>query len=127
MSVSRFTRLNALLQRELGALVEIHVSPEAQNALVTITGVKVASNLREAAVFFSVFSQEENAIERITSLLLKKRVLMQRDLAARVVLKYTPVLNFRYDSTPARADRIMTILNELQIPDEEPELPPATP
>jgi len=103
----------------LGALVELHISPEAKNALVTITGVKVAPNLREASVYYSVFSQDANAEEKIASLLLKKRVQLQSDLAARVIMKYTPVLHFRYDSTPARADRVMSILNELQISDEK--------
>lgn len=119
MSISRFTRLNALLQRELGALVEVHISPETKNALVTITGVKVASNLREAIVFFSVLSKDEDASEKVLSLFLQKRVALQRDLASRVVMKYTPVLRFRYDSTPARADRVMSILTELQAQDED--------
>ncbi len=119
MSISRFTRLNALLQRELGALVEVHISPETTNALVTITGVKVASNLREAIVFFSVLSKDEDAPEKVLSLFLQKRVALQRDLASRVVMKYTPVLRFRYDSTPARADRVMSILTELQAQNED--------
>ncbi|NLZ63595.1 MAG: ribosome-binding factor A [Lentisphaerae bacterium] len=119
MSVSRLTRLNALLQRELGALMKFHISPELKNTLVTITGVKVTSNLREASVYYSVFSQDANAEEKVASLLQAKRVQLQSDLAARVVMKYTPVLHFRYDSTPARADRVMAILNELQLSDEE--------
>jgi ribosome-binding factor A len=120
MSIDRMTRLNALLARELGQLVEVYVVPELPNVLITITGVKVASNLREAVVFFSVYGgSSEDLPDKVLALLLKKRVQLQSALASKVVMKYTPVLRFKYDATPARADRIMEILSELQIPDHD--------
>jgi len=112
-------RLNALLQRELGQLVEIYVTPEVPHALITITGVRVASNLREALVFFSVYGTQQDYAEKVLSVLLKRRAQLQSALANKVVMKYTPVLRFKYDATPARADRVMEILSELQIPEQE--------
>lgn len=120
MSVDRMTRLNALLARELGQLVEVYVVPELPNVLITITGVKVTPNLREAVVFFSVYGDDlETLSDKVLSLLKKKRVQLQSALANQVVMKYTPVLRFKYDNTPARADRVMEILSELDIPDSE--------
>ncbi len=122
MSAERMTRLNALLQRELGQLVEVYVAPQLPQALITITGVRVASNLREALVFFSVYGRaSEDLSEKALAVFLKKRVPLQRALADRVVLKYTPVLRFKYDPTPARADRVMGILSELQVPEQDTE------
>jgi len=120
MSVDRITRLNALLTRELGQLMEVYVSPALPNAIITITDVKVAPNLRDALVFFSVYGGDaQNLPEKTLELLLTKRVQLQKALASKVVLKYTPVLRFKYDDTPARADRVMEILAELEIPNDD--------
>lgn len=119
MSADRMIRLNALLQRELGQLIEVYVAPEIPHALITITGVRVASNLREALVFFSVYSTHQDYAEKVLSVLLKRRAQLQSALADKVVMKYTPVLRFKYDPTPARADRVMEILSELQISENE--------
>ena len=43
---------------------------------------------------------------------------MQQELAHRVILKYTPKLRFREDQTAEQADRVLTLLDGLQIPDE---------
>ena len=120
MSVDRITRLNALLTRELGQLMEVYVSPALPNAIITITDVKVAPNLRDALVFFSVYGGDAQGLpEKTLELLLTKRVQLQKALASKVVLKYTPVLRFKYDDTPARADRVMEILAELEIPNDD--------
>ena len=122
MSVDRITRLNALLQRELGQLVVTYVAPEMPGVLITITGVQVASNLRTATVFFSVYGTDaEDQSEKALALLLKKRAQLQSALATKVLMKYTPVLRFKYDATPARADRVMEILSELQLPAQDAE------
>ena len=118
MSVDRMLRLNSLIQRELGHLFEVHIAPILKDSLLTINGVEVATNLRQATVFFSVYPHSEEAAENAQELLQRKRVLLQSMLADKIVLKYTPVLRFKYDKTPEKADRIMEILAELDIEDE---------
>ena len=122
MAVSRSIRLYALLQRELGDLLKVYVTPEMPELIITITDVKVSPNLRAALVFFSVYggigNDEVNQLKAL-HLLQKQRVAMQKALAAQVVLKYTPVLRFKYDPTPAKADRVMEILAELELPEED--------
>lgn len=120
----RSAKLNALLQRELAMLAEIHIKPNMGSALVTITGVEVAPNLREAMVYYSVYGQEADK-RKAQTLLQKKRVALQSGLAAHVVIKYTPVLRFQLDETAERADRVEHILNDLglarQPAEDEPE------
>lgn len=117
MAIDRITRLNAQMQKELGALVESLVRPEVPGALVTITGVEIASTLRSANVYVSVYGGGAGAHERVLEVLHKKRALIQSDMARKIVLKYTPVLNFKLDDTAERADRVMSILKELNIPE----------
>ena len=122
MGTDRITRLNSLLQRELGLLFESHIRPALPGALITVTGVELASNLRNANVFVSVYGAAGSG-QRVLELLKSRRHLLQAGIARQVVMKYTPVLNFKLDDTAARADRVMNILKELNLPDEPAEAP----
>ena len=125
MKPDRISRLNAQLQCELGLLCETLIRPALPGVLVTVTGVELASNLRDANVFVSVYGTPGDD-QRTLALLVKKRQLLQAGLAQKVVMKYTPVLHFHLDDTAARADRVMNILKELNLPDE-PDTPPEPP
>ena len=123
MASDRITRLNAQLQRELGRLCEDHIRPVLPGVLVTITGVELASNLRNANVFVSVYGPSGSE-HRALELMRAQRHILQSELSRQVIMKYTPVLNFKLDGTAARADRVMNILKELDLPDDEPPTPP---
>ncbi len=120
MSTDRITRLNAQLQRELGTLCESHIRPAMPGVLITVTGVELAPNLRNANVFVSIYGAPGDG-QRALNLLRNQRHLLQAGLARQVVMKYTPVLNFKLDGTAERADRVMNILKELNLPEETPE------
>ena len=125
MAVSkRMVRVDELLRRELGALCEKLVAPRIQ-ALVTIIKVECAPDLREATVFVSVLGSPE-AHAQAMRLMQGVRRELQQELARRVILKYTPRLRFREDRTTEQADRVLTILDGLKIPEEQ-SCPPATP
>jgi len=55
------------------------------------------------------------------ALLERKRPLIQAELAKKVILKYTPRLHFKLDETAENADRVMHILNELNLDGEKPD------
>lgn len=117
MAVDRITRLNAQLQKELGMIFEVLVRPDVPNALVTVTGAEIASTLRNANVYVSVYGAP--AMKRkVMELLERKRSLIQSAVSKKIVMKYTPVLNFRLDDTAERAGRVMEILQGLELPEE---------
>lgn len=118
MAVSkRMVRVDELLRRELGVLCEKLVAPQVP-ALVTVTKVECAPDLREATVFVSVMGSPEAHAQAMRVMLGVRREL-QQELARRIILKYTPKLRFREDETAEKADRVLTLLDELQIPDEQ--------
>ena len=106
-----------MLLRELGNVFTRVVSP-AVPVLVTVTGVKTAIDLRDATVFVSIYGKAMPKQEVMT-LLEKKRALIQSELAKKVILKYTPRLHFKLDETAENADRVMHILNELNLDEEQ--------
>lgn len=113
MSADRLLRVNELLKRELGTVFTVLISP-ASPTLVTVTGVQTAPNLRDATVHVSVYGSDEQG-EAALALLNAKRVQIQGEIARKVILKYTPRLHFRLDHTAAKADRVLSILNNLQV------------
>ena len=103
------------MQRELSMLCEREITPFVKG-LVTITKIKTSPDLRHAQVYFSVLG-DENAHAEALSLLLRQRKHLQKQMAANVKLKYTPVLKFHVDQNPEQADHVLSILSELGLED----------
>ncbi len=114
----RLQRVNELLKRELGELVQRECRFPAQ--LVTVQQIDVTPDLKHAHAFISVIGTDE---ERHASMavLHAARVQLQNALAKRVVLKFTPQLHFKLDEAAERGDRILHILSELGTPEPPPE------
>lgn len=112
----RISRVNELLQRELGNVFTVVVSP-ALPCLVTVTGVKTAIDLRDATVYVSVYGAKPGK-EAVLEFLERRRGIIQSELAHKIVLKYTPRLHFKLDETAENADRVMTILKDLNLDED---------
>lgn len=81
--------------------------------LVTVTDVELTPDLKHARVFFSVIGTPAPPPEEALRGLRRARRFIQRCLAEQAELRYTPSLEFRYDPTAERAQRIETILREI--------------
>ena len=115
MTFDRMARVNELLRRELSSLIEQRVVPHI-DALLTITGVKTAPDLRKALVFVSLMGEDAQC-KAAFDILRHERARLQAEVSTRVKLRYTPVLKFILDDTPAKADRVHAILEELNLSD----------
>ena len=114
----RLERVNELIKRELGDLVNREVTFEA--ALVTVQHVDVTPDLKQAHVFVSVIGSEAEA-KAAMSVLHASRAVLQHLLSKRVILKYTPHLHFKLDESIERGTRVISILEQIEIPPDEPE------
>lgn len=113
----RLTRVNELLKREIGNVVQRDY--EWKGALVTVNAVEVTQDLKEAKVWIGVLAGNfMPVLERLN----KEHGAIQRKVMKRVVLKSTPVLSFRHDGS---AERGVEIVNLLQEVDELPKAPEA--
>ncbi len=116
----RLERVNELLKRELGDLLSREISFEA--ALVTVQQVDVTPDLKHAHVFISVIGSDAQAKSAMAKLH-ESRPSLQHTLSKRVVLKFTPHLHFKLDDSIERGTRIINILEQIDIPPDEPEEP----
>jgi len=114
----RLDRVNEIIRRELSEIVRREVVFSAP--LVTIQTADITPDLKTCHIYVSVIGNEAQKHEVITRLL-EKRKHLQHLLMKRVVLKYTPQLHFEIDHALERGDRIMQILDEIEIPPDDKE------
>lgn len=113
----RLERVNEVIRRELSELINREVTFEA--ALVTVQQVDITPDLKHAHVFVSVIGSEEQARAAMAKLH-DSRTTLQHLLSKRVVLKFTPHLHFKLDDSIERGTRIINLLEQIDIPPDEP-------
>jgi ribosome-binding factor A len=80
--------------------------------LVTVTGVRVTPDLREAVVYVSVFGSEKKQASSLAGLE-SAHGLLQSRVARQLKMKRTPQLRFEYDPTVERGVRMTALIDDL--------------
>ena len=114
--VDRIARVNSLIQREIGGMLEKKLQ-DGRYGMLTVTEVRVSRDLRHARVFISVYGEEHHKIEAIAYLNRKKRQ-FQSELGKLITLKRMPELQFVLDETAEKSARLLEIFNQLESEDK---------
>ena len=119
----RMARVNEVVREALGDELERLNDPRL--GLVTITGVDVSADLRQATVYYSALGRsEKRGTGVVPELAPEQRVTthaalqaaaphLRAELGRQVRLKYTPQLTFPEDPAVAAGDRIEAIIRDL--------------
>jgi len=107
---NRTLRVNELIQRELSDI--LHKRYQTEAVVLTITGVKVAPDLRDGCVYVSIMGDEEMAKTKLRWLKDISQEL-RFELGRRIVLKYMPRLTYSLDTSTERGNRILQLLDEV--------------
>jgi ribosome-binding factor A len=99
------------MKQEIGHLLS-HEMNDPRIGFATVTRVEVASDIRSAKVHVGVIGDEKTRKSTIAGLRHAGGYL-QREVASRLRMKYTPTLSFFIDDGPAHSVRISKILNEV--------------
>jgi len=114
MPNSRIIRINELLKREIAEDIHrIFANTDFDTAAITVTRVETAPNLRDAGVYISIFGHEETREEMIR-FLNRHRKEVQARMSKHVIIKYTPRLHFKLDTSLETGDHILDILDILE-------------
>ena len=103
----RLLRINERMRRVLGEAIADLSDPRI--GFVTVTGVKIARDFRNAKVYVSVLGDEstrDNSLKALRS----AHGLLQRAVARDSKLHHTPQLEFVYDDTTDSAMRLEQLL-----------------
>ena len=128
MSVNRIERVNSLLKRVIGdAVFRVLMGDDVSAAAITVTGVACGKDLRNATVKVSVFGEpaEQN---RVLGIMIHHAHEFERIINSEVRMKFTPRLRFELDHSLEKGDRVLALLDSLDIPkDEAAPNPPSAP
>ena len=114
----RSQRVGELIQRELGSMIERGALKDPAIGFLTITGVDVTDDLKQARIYYSVYG-DAGSQAGTHAALARARGFVRREIGQRLRLKSAPEIEFRVDPSIERGARIDQILREV--------LPPAAP
>jgi ribosome-binding factor A len=109
---SRPERVGDQIRQELSVLIarEVH---DPGIGFLTITRVKVTPDLQQARVFYTTIG-DENARKETARALGRATPFLRRQVGGRLRLKNVPMLEFSYDESIERQDRIEKIMLDIQ-------------
>ena len=106
-------RVRELMKRELSHVVQRDY--EFKDVLVTINDVDVTPDLRQAHVFVGILG-DPRAQRKVVDKLQRDAGQLQVKISKRVVLRYTPRLNFKLDDSVERGVQLLSVIQGI---DEE--------
>ncbi|OGW42326.1 MAG: ribosome-binding factor A [Nitrospirae bacterium GWD2_57_9] len=85
---------------------------------VTVTGVDVAKDLRNATVYVSIYGSDADKEASLKGLR-SAAAFIRSELGKRMRMRYLPELLFRFDATVERGAHIMELLREIEEKDKK--------
>ena len=114
MNIDRLDRVNELLKHEIGELLFRVINENNFDlSAVTVTRVIASRNLRNARVLISIRGHE-HLQQRMLAIIKKHRRKIQQRINADTILKYTPRLTFKLDTSIEEGDRVLQRLLEIE-------------
>lgn len=112
MQGKRTERVGSLLQMELGKLIVERIK-DPRIGFVTVTNVKVTSDLRSAVVFFSAMG-DKKAKENSMIALEHAKGFLQREVGHALKLRNTPKLQFELDDSLDKDFEIGQVIRKIE-------------
>lgn len=113
MTSHRQRRVADYIQEQLAELF-LREARDPRLGQLTITGVDVSPDLRQAKIFFSVLG-DEALVREVQQALDHAAGYLRRELASRLQLRFAPSLTFRHDSSLVTGSRIEELLNQIEL------------
>ena len=114
----RIEKLQELIKQEMSKML-LKELKDPRIGFVTVTGVEMTGDLREAKIFVSVLGgaeQLKSSLEGLNSAL----GFIRREIGQRIRLRFTPEISFAPDTSLDYADHIQKLL--LQVEGDKPDV-----
>jgi len=116
-SYKRSARVAELIQQELSKIVQELKDSHPTLGFVTVTGIRLADDLKSARVFYSVMGSEDE-VKESRAILEAAVPEIRHFLALRLNMRRTPTLLLDYDVTPRLATRVFELLEKIKSEEE---------
>ena len=84
---------------------------------VTITGVKITTDMRQATVYFTVIGSEQQKKDTAAGLN-SARGFIRKEVGQALMMRFAPEIQFKYDSSLEYGQHIEAILKEIGSTDD---------
>ena len=113
-SHDRPARVASEFAHELSAVLQRGLKDPRVNALVTVTGAKMAPDLKEVTAYVSIMgdeAQQKSTLEGLKA----AATYLQGEVSRGLKLRWTPHLRIVFDESVERGDRIDRLLREARL------------
>jgi ribosome-binding factor A len=111
---SRAQRVGELIRRELADIIQREIT-QPTLGLITISGVKVSPDLKQARIYVTQLGGQLTATAAV-NYLNQTAGELRHHLARRLTLRVTPSLQFSYDSTIEYGNRLSALIDAVVLP-----------
>jgi ribosome-binding factor A len=112
MKSRRHERMENLIQKEISELIE-HEMDIFEGYFVTITGVDISPDFRNAKVYYSILGDEETR-NKFCKLLHSNKGQIRFHMGNKIDFRAVPMFKFVYDENVDKAARIENILSDIK-------------
>lgn len=109
----RTDRIAEMIQRKLATIIPTEVKDPRLKGFVTISAVKVASDLGHAKVYFTVFDEDKQLAATILN---AASSYLRSALARSITLRTVPQLHFVYDESIEYGERLSRLIDKINTP-----------
>lgn len=109
--MSRLKKVQEELRHQISLIVQQELK-DPRIGFVTITRVEVTPDLKAAKVYFTTIGPKESFEDTVNGLN-SSTGFVRKLIGERIRIKFTPQINFIYDDSPKRQDRIDEIIDKI--------------
>ncbi|ANV82982.1 ribosome-binding factor A [Picosynechococcus sp. PCC 7003] len=115
----RVSKVSSLIKREVSLMLMQDIKDDRVGAgMVSITEVEVSGDLQHAKIFVSIYGSAEARAETMEGLKASQGF-VRRTLGQRIRLRRSPEVSFIEDRSLEEGDRMIHLINQLEIKDPE--------
>ncbi len=109
--MDRIDRISEEVRRELSDIIQNSIKDPRLPRFVSVTGVRVAKDLKHAKAFVSVLGTEEQKQDAIKALV-HAAGFIRHEIGQRVRLRFTPEFHFQLDDSIEHGIRIGKLISD---------------
>ncbi|MHC4264366.1 MAG: 30S ribosome-binding factor RbfA [Planctomycetota bacterium] len=113
MTTRRQERVARIVKEVICDAIVNRLSDPRLQAFVSVTRVEMASDLRNADVYLSIFEKEETVKKKTLAAIIHARSRIQSLLAQNLQSKFCPILHFYEDEKFKKTMETMNLINQV--------------
>ena len=113
----RIEKLQELIKQEIGKILLMDIK-DSRIGFVTVTGVEMTGDLREAKVYVSIMGNDEK-IKSTWEGLQSALGFIRREIGKRIKIRFTPEISFELDKSLDYSEHIQKLLLKVKAEEGE--------